>query len=58
MYDDWAAENRAANEYRKRAVEWDGIEEEDIGDSCCFGTRTVRTADIGSDCVWRLHGGI
>lgn len=29
--------------------------EDDVGDSCCFGTRTV---EIGSDCIWRLHGGV
>ena len=29
--------------------------EEDVGDSCCFGTRTV---EFGVDCIWRLHGGV
>jgi hypothetical protein len=29
--------------------------EEDVGDSCCFGTRTV---DMGMDCIWKLPGGI
>jgi hypothetical protein len=32
--------------------------EDDVGDSCCFGTRTVRTMEIGMDCVWRIHGGV
>jgi hypothetical protein len=31
------------------------VEKGELGDSCCFGTRTV---DIGLDCVWKLHGGI
>jgi hypothetical protein len=26
-----------------------------LGDSGCFGTRTMR---IGDDCVWKLHGGV
>jgi hypothetical protein len=29
--------------------------EENIGDSCCWGVRTVET---GLDCVWKLHGGV
>lgn len=32
-------------------------EEGELGDSCCFGTRTVETVDFGFDCVWKLHGG-
>lgn len=32
--------------------------EYDVGDSCCFGTRTVRTMEFGMDCVWRMHGGV
>jgi hypothetical protein len=30
-------------------------DEGELGDSCCFGTRTVET---GLDCVWKLHGGV
>jgi hypothetical protein len=33
--------------------EW--YDEGELGDSCCFGTRTV---DVGLDCVWKLHGGV
>jgi hypothetical protein len=33
--------------------EW--YDEGELGDSCCFGTRTV---DMGLDCVWKLHGGV
>lgn len=29
--------------------------EGELGDSCCFGTRTV---EVGLDCVWKLHGGV
>jgi len=32
-----------------------GFVEGELGDSCCFGTRTVR---IGEDCIWKLHGGV
>lgn len=30
-------------------------DEGEFGDSCCFGTRTVK---IGRDSVWKLHGGV
>lgn len=30
-------------------------EEGELGDSCCFGTRTVQG---GRDCAWKLHGGV
>ena len=33
----------------------DDFMEEELGDSCCFGTRTVR---VGRDCIWKLHGGV
>ena len=35
--------------------EWEWDEEGELGDSCCFGTRTV---EVGLDCVWKLHGGV
>jgi hypothetical protein len=38
---------------RKVKVHWD--DEGELGDSCCFGTRTV---EVGLDCVWKLHGGV
>lgn len=47
-YDGWLLEKKV----RVRS-NW---EEEDVGDSCCFGTRTVD--DVGLDCIWRLPGGI
>jgi len=32
---------------------------EDVGDSCCFGIRTVAGGDwMRDDCIWRLHGGV
>ena len=31
------------------------FDEEELGDSCCFGTRTV---EYGMDCIWKLHGGV
>lgn len=46
---DWLAEKRVKV---RGETAWD---EEDLGDSCCFGTRTV---EIGVDCVWKLHGGV
>jgi hypothetical protein len=46
-YDNWLLEKKV-----KVRNTWN---EEDVGDSCCFGTRTV---DMGMDCVWKLHGGI
>lgn len=30
-------------------------DEGELGDSCCFGTRTV---EAGLGCVWKLHGGV
>lgn len=47
--DDWTRERKV----RIRRDEWD--EEAELGDSCCFGVRTVQT---GRDCVWKLHGGV
>jgi len=48
-YDDWLLQRKVKT---PRKDEWD---EDDLGDSCCFGTRTV---EMGTDCVWKLHGGI
>lgn len=50
IYDDWLLERKVKT--RKYDDDWD---EGDLGDSCCFGTRTV---EIGMDCVWKLHGGV
>jgi hypothetical protein len=44
--EEWQAE-------RKVKVHWD--DKGELGDSCCFGTRTV---EVGFDCVWKLHGGV
>lgn len=44
--EDWRTERRVK-------IYDDG--EGELGDSCCFGTRTV---DMGFDCVWKLHGGV
>jgi hypothetical protein len=44
--EEWQAE-------RKVKVHWD--DKGELGDSCCFGTRTV---EVGLDCVWKLHGGV
>jgi hypothetical protein len=48
-YDDWLLERKV------RIPRDDVYNEGEMGDSCCFGTRTV---DIGRDCVWKLHGGV
>jgi hypothetical protein len=48
-YDDWLLQRKVKT---PRGDEWD---EGELGDSCCFGTRTV---EIGMDCVWKLHGGV
>jgi hypothetical protein len=48
-YDDWLLQRKVK---LPRRDDWD---EGELGDSCCFGTRTV---DVGMDCVWQLHGGI
>jgi hypothetical protein len=47
-YDDWLL----ARKVRLPQSSW---EEGELGDSCCFGTRTV---EVGMDCVWKLHGGV
>jgi len=46
--DDWLLARKVRLPQRDR-------EEEEVGDSCCFGTRTV---EVGMDCVWKLHGGV
>lgn len=48
-YNDWLLQRKVKT---PRGDEWD---DGDLGDSCCFGTRTV---EIGMDCVWKLHGGV
>jgi starvation-inducible outer membrane lipoprotein len=48
-YDDWLLERKVKP---PRIDDW---EDGGLGDSCCFGTRTV---EIGMDCVWELHGGV
>jgi len=48
-YDDWLLQRKVKT---PRGDEWD---DGDLGDSYCFGTRTV---EIGKDCVWKLHGGV
>jgi hypothetical protein len=50
-YDDWLLQRRVK---MPRQDDWDGGE---LGDSSCFGTRTVESS-VGMDCVWKLHGGI
>jgi hypothetical protein len=46
--DDWTGQRKV------RIQTWDDDEGE-LGDSCCFGTRTV---NVGADCIWKLHGGV
>lgn len=48
-YDAWLVEKKV----RVKHVPWE--DEMDVGDSCCFGTRTV---EVGRDCIWKLHGGV
>ena len=48
-YDGWLLERKVKIPKR---FEWD---EGELGDSCCFGVRTV---EIGMDGVRNLHGGI
>ena len=35
-----------------KSIGWD---DEERGDSCCFGTRSV---EFGMDRIWKLHGGV
>jgi hypothetical protein len=49
--DDWLLQRKIKLPQRD---EWD---EGELGDSCCFGTRTIESS-IDMDCVWKLHGGI
>jgi hypothetical protein len=53
-YDTWLLEKRVKIRNPWAVDDREG-EEEEVGDSCCFGTRTV---DMGMDCVWNLHGGV
>lgn len=53
-YDEWLIEKKVKiKEDAILSQDLDGYS--DVGDSCCFGTRTVQT---GRDCAWKLHGGI
>jgi hypothetical protein len=47
IHDDWIVQRKV------KIHTWD--DEGELGDSCCFGTRTVQ---FGKDCVWKLHGGV
>jgi hypothetical protein len=46
---EWEGERKV----RVQTREW--YDDGEVGNSCCFGTRTV---DVGMDCVWELHGGV
>lgn len=46
---DWQQERKV------KVMKTDGWKGEELGDSCCFGTRTI---EFGMDCVWKLHGGV
>lgn len=48
---DWQTQPRV----KVRNMNINEDEEGELGDSCCFGTRTV---EVGLDCVWKLHGGL
>jgi hypothetical protein len=48
--DSWRTEQKIRILEEER---WD--EAGELGDSCCFGTRTVET---GFDYAWKLHGGV
>jgi hypothetical protein len=48
--DGWCTEQKTRILEEER---WGEVGE--LGDSCCFGTRTVQT---GLDYVWMLHGGV
>jgi hypothetical protein len=47
IHDDWTVQRKV------KIHTWD--DEGELGDSCCFGTRTVQ---FGKGCVWKLHGGV
>lgn len=51
VYDAWLLEKKVRNPWTEP---FPGADEENVGDSCCFGTRTV---EMGMDFVWRLDGG-
>ena len=48
-YDSWLVEKKV----KVKASPWE--DGGDVGDSCCFGTRTV---EAGKECVWKLHDGV
>jgi hypothetical protein len=50
-YDEWLLGQKGDEVKEVKEPAW----EEDVGDSGCWGSRTV---DVGLDCVWKMHGGI
>jgi hypothetical protein len=54
---EWKEVDEKSAKPRVKIQTWDDDEGE-LGDSFCFGTRTVETIDFGLDCVWKLHGGV
>lgn len=40
---------------KAKTAQLDEWNEGELGDSCCFGTRTVQS---GNECIWKLHGGV
>jgi len=65
-YDSWLLERRvkvspSAHDDNDNWMNLLGDSEGDVGDSCCFGTRTVQVgaavaAASAADCVWKMHG--
>src|SRR5690242_21765113 len=51
-YDSWLLSRKVRSPWTEP---YPSADDEDVGDSCCFGTRTV---DAGRGFVWRLEGGI
>lgn len=64
--EDWvvSSEGEETRVFEEKAVETAVVAEWelDVGDSCCFGTRTVSSVDVipdvARDCLWKLHGGV
>lgn len=50
-YDHWLLERKV------RLPRRDDWHEGELGDSCCFGTRTVESS-MARDCIWKIHGAI
>lgn len=48
-YDDWLLARKV------KIPMVDDWNEGELGDSCCFGVRTV---EFNRGCVWKLHGGV